>query len=210
MPSVSDTYQVHDSLVLGQRENQRVPIAEQVRQRAEAEEILRRLRSQPGLILADEVGMGKTFVALAVAYCVGLQNPRGPVVVMVPPNLIEKWEQDLDAFCELYVDGRRAVNRAVAKPADLRRQDALRFGSARNSVEFLKLLDDPKKTRCHIIFLAQGAMSRGQTDMWVRLALIRETLRRHSRRQRLSKVKKQIHRFLAELLYAKGQQRAST
>ena len=37
------------------------------RQQMTAAEILRRLEHQPGIVLADEVGMGKTFVALAVA-----------------------------------------------------------------------------------------------------------------------------------------------
>jgi len=37
------------------------------RQERSAREILRRLAAQPGVVLADEVGMGKTFVALAVA-----------------------------------------------------------------------------------------------------------------------------------------------
>ena len=37
------------------------------RQRLTAAEILRRFDGQPGQILADEVGTGKTFVALAVA-----------------------------------------------------------------------------------------------------------------------------------------------
>jgi len=50
-----------------------------------------RLRNQPGVILADEVGMGKTFVALAVAYSIAQHSPRGAVIVMVPANLIDKW-----------------------------------------------------------------------------------------------------------------------
>ena len=73
----------------------RVPAADQKRQREEVEAILARLRRQPGVILADEVGMGKTFVALAIAYSVATRSPRGPVIVMVPANLIDKWEQDL-------------------------------------------------------------------------------------------------------------------
>ncbi|MCH7728771.1 MAG: hypothetical protein IH991_20145, partial [Planctomycetes bacterium] len=84
-----------DELVLGQRANERVPLSEQQRQRGEAEEILWRLGRQPGVVLADEVGMGKTFVALAVIFSVGVQSRKGPVVVMVPPNLVDKWEQDL-------------------------------------------------------------------------------------------------------------------
>jgi len=206
---MSKYFDILDSLVLGQRPNERVPLAEQQRQRTEAEDILSRLGRQPGVVLADEVGMGKTFVALAVAYCVGVQSRKGPVVVMVPPNLVDKWEQDLDAFCVLYLDDTVLVNRHHAQRRDLRQAGALRYGVARHSVEFLKLLDDRPRERCHIVFLAQGAMSRGQTDIWVRLALIRETLRRHGRRERLRKVNRQVHRFLAELLHAKGQQRAS-
>jgi len=123
--------------------------------------------------------------------------------------LVDKWEQDLDAFCALYLQDTVLVNRRCAQPRELRQAGALRYGVARHSIEFLKLLDDKRRERYHIVFLAQGAMSRSQTDIWVRLALIRETLRRHGRRQRLQKVKRQIHRFLAELLCAKGQQRAS-
>ncbi|KKL02781.1 hypothetical protein LCGC14_2626370, partial [marine sediment metagenome] len=196
-------------LVLGQRANERVPFSEQQRQRGEAEEILRRLGRQPGVVLADEVGMGKTFVALAAIFSVGVQSRKGPVVVMVPPNLVDKWEQDLDTFCALYLDNVVPVNRGESDTKELRRPGVLRYGIARHSVEFLKLLDDKPRDRCHIVLLAQGAMSRAQTDIWVRLALIRETLRRHGRRVRLNKVKKQIHRFLGELLYARGQQRAS-
>jgi hypothetical protein len=55
-----------------------------------------------------------------------------------------------------------------------------------------------------LIFLAQGAMGRTQSDKWIRLALIAEALRRHGRGKasRLIQVKKQIHRFLVQLLWA--------
>lgn len=199
---------IPEHFVLGTCEKSRVAIVEQLRQRAETEQILHRLGQQPGVILADEVGMGKTFVALAVSYCVAKQSRRGPVVVMVPPNLIEKWEQDLHTFCSLYLDGVTPFSEnPPAKPRG-KSHATFRYGKAQHSVEFLRLLDDPKD-RCQLVFLAQGAMSRAQTDKWVRLALIRETLRRHGRRAQLAKVKPQIHRFLAELLGAKEEQRAS-
>lgn len=75
----------------------------------------------------------------------------------------------------------------------------------------MKLLDDPPKERCHLIFLAQGAMGRRQTDKWIRLALIAEALRQHGRGKaaRLIQVKNTIHRFLAELLWAIGEERAN-
>lgn len=211
MPRVTDPYSLPADLVLGTRITARVPESDQHRQRREAAIILDRLRTQPGIVLADEVGMGKTFVALAVAYSVAVQSPRGPAIVMVPANLVEKWEQDLKAFCDLYVESRRPVNRNAAPLAELRAPNALRYAIARHSVDFLKLLDDAPRDRCHVILLAQGAMGRRQTDRWIRLALIAEALRRHARggAKRLISVKKQIHRYLAQLLYAVGQERAA-
>ena len=90
---------------MGQRLNDRVPHADQLRQRNEVRAILERLRTQPGVILAAEVGMGKTFVALAVAYARAMSDRRGPAIVMVPAHLLGKWEQDLQTFCELYLEG---------------------------------------------------------------------------------------------------------
>jgi SNF2-related domain len=69
------------------------------RQEVTAQEILLRLARQPGVVLADEVGMGKTFVALAVAASVALSDKqRRPIVVMVPPSLRLKWPRDFDVF----------------------------------------------------------------------------------------------------------------
>ncbi len=210
MPIKGDPYRTPPELVLGAELNNRVPVADQTRQRAEVEAILARLRRQSGVILADEVGMGKTFVALAIAYSVAARNPQGPVIVMVPANLIDKWEQDLTTFCELYIENRRPVCRDGATRKELTASESLRYGTARHSVDLMRLLDDPPRQRCQLILLAQGAMSRRQTDKWVRLALISEALRRHGRgrAERLIKVKQQIHRFLAELLRAIGEEQA--
>jgi len=210
MPGVSDIYKTPPELVLGTRITDRVPQMDQVRQRAEVDEILRRFQAQPGVILADEVGMGKTFVALATAYTIATNSPRGPVVVLVPANLVDKWIHDLKTFCELYVATRRPVQRDVDTTKALRAPNAFRFGVARHSVELLKLLDDDRRDRCHVVFLAHGAMSRRQSDKWIRLALIAEALRRHGRGKasRLIQVKNQIHRFLARLLWAVGEERA--
>lgn len=164
MPRMSDIYSPPTELVLGTRLNARVPESDQKRQRTEVVEILRRLRNQPGVILADEVGMGKTFVALAIAYSVTIRSPRGPVVVMVPANLVDKWEQDLKTFCELYLENRHLLQLDAATRKNLTDPTAVRYGVARHSVELMKLLDDSPRERCHLIFLAQGAMSRRQTD----------------------------------------------
>lgn len=203
-------YTVPPDLVLGKEIQSHVPEADQRRQRAELEEILRRLRTQPGVILADEVGMGKTFVALAIAYSIAMRTSRGPVIVMVPANLVDKWKKDVETFCELYVQNRTALRRRSDTAGKASRSECLRYAVARNSVELMKLLDDVRRKRCHLIFLAHGAMSRSQSDKWVRLALIAGALRRHGRGKanRLIQVKSQIHRFLARLLRAIGQERA--
>src|SRR3954447_15905693 len=123
--------------------NDRVPDEDADRQQRTAEEILRRLRDQPGLVLADEVGMGKTYVALAVAVSViEATRRKHPVVVMVPSAVAEKWPTEWAVFSE----------RCLAPGHGLRASAPLRRGS-----EFLKLLDDPASTRSHIIFLTHGA-----------------------------------------------------
>ena len=210
MSIIDDPYRTPRELILGTRINNRVPETDQKRQRAEVEAILARFRQQPGVILADEVGMGKTFVALAVAYCIATRNCQGPVIVMVPANLIDKWQQDFATFCELYLEDRRPVSCRGTNRKDLTTPNVVRYGIARHSVELMRLLDDPPRERCHIILLAQGAMSRSQTYKWVRLALISAALKKHGRGRanQLIKVKKQIHRFLAELLWAIGEERA--
>ena len=79
MSGVKRAYETPADLLLGLKDNPRVLLTEQKRQRREVEEILKRLKQQPGVILADEVGMGKTFVALAVAYSVAVRDRRAPV-----------------------------------------------------------------------------------------------------------------------------------
>jgi ERCC4-related helicase len=143
------------------------------RQERTAQEILRRLADQPGLVLADEVGMGKTFVALAVAASVALYDAQHrPVVVMAPPSLKQKWPCDFSVFAE----------KCLSSEARYR----VRAASADSAVAFLKLLDDPEERRNSIIFLTHGAMHRGLSDGWVKLAVIQRALRgrRHTKSTR--------------------------
>jgi superfamily II DNA or RNA helicase len=162
------------------------------RQEITAREILNRLSKQPGLVLADEVGMGKTFVALAVATSVALSDQRRrPVVVMVPPSLKEKWPQDFAVFAEKCLPP--DVGRRVRPTTD---------DSAVSSAEdFLRLLDDPIGRRRSIIFLTHGAMHRGLSDGWVKLAIIQRALyrRHHIRPLRIA-----LSRCLGKLLYGLG------
>ncbi|MBI3462527.1 MAG: DEAD/DEAH box helicase family protein [Planctomycetes bacterium] len=162
------------------------------RQELTAREILNRLTNQPGLVLADEVGMGKTFVALAVATSVALSDQRRRlVVVMVPPSLKEKWPQDFAVFAEKCL------------PPDVARRvrPATDDSTANTAEEFLRLLDDPISRRRSIIFLTHGAMHRGLSDGWVKLAIIQRALyrRHHTGRLRIA-----LSRCLGKLLYGLG------
>ena len=162
----------------------RISAEDAARQRQTAQEILRRLDRQAGIILADEVGMGKTFVALAAAVSTALEN-RGkrPVVVMVPPSLREKWPADFDLF------------REKCLPGDL--AERVQYGTAERAVEFLKLLDDPPERRKTILFVTHGAMSRGLRDEWVKLALIYQALRN---RRGVYRLRQALSRVLSQLL----------
>jgi superfamily II DNA or RNA helicase len=55
---------------------------------------------ESGVILADEVGLGKTFIALALADQVIKEG--GMVVIVVPPGLLFQWEAELSKFHKLF------------------------------------------------------------------------------------------------------------
>src|SRR5690606_31523111 len=127
-----------------------------------AEELLRRLETRPGQILADEVGMGKTFVALAVAASVVLASKRKrQVVVMAPPSVLGKWERDFHTFTENCLDG----------------DAGLRCAIARGQVDLLQLLDGPPHRRSHGSCSAHRTMGRRLHDRWVRRARLRESIK---------------------------------
>src|ERR1041385_787945 len=155
-----------------------------LRQELTAQEILYRLEHQPGLILADEVGMGKTFVALAVASAISHARPNdGPVIIMVPPSLKQKWPKDWSVFFEKCLDGKQ-LGHLDAAIAD-------------SGVALLRLLDDPADIRKEIIFLTHGALDRSLTDEWVKFALIRRALRK---RTSMTHVRSALRRFAGRLL----------
>ena len=167
---------------------ERISEADARRQEETASEILSRLSAQPGLVLADEVGMGKTFVALAVAASAAWgDSSHNPVVVMVPPSLKDKWPRDFDVF-------RRSC---LKRPEDA---EKLRAKSASNGVELFKLLDDPVGRRCHIVFVTHGALYRSLADEWTKLAILRHALRC----RRLRRKRDAFPRFAAEIIQTKS------
>jgi superfamily II DNA or RNA helicase len=147
--------------------NDRISREDAERQELAAAEILRRFGRQPGLVLADEVGMGKTFVAMAVAASILIERGQtGPVIVMCPPSLREKWPKDWQVFTEKCLKG-PSKNRFRAARAD-------------SGIDFLKLLDDPEDRRAHIIFLTHGALHRSIGDGFAKLAVIKRAFKGRS------------------------------
>lgn len=173
---------LHPSIDLFVRE--KISREDATRQMSTARALLGRFRDQAGVILADEVGMGKTFVALATAVSVALNDPdRRPVVVMVPSSVREKWPRDFEVFRE------HCVSREVA--------DQLEYGVAWRAVEFLKLIDDPPERRKSLIFVTHNAMSRNLADPFVKFALLRQALKR---RRDADTVSRALTRFAGDLL----------
>ena len=175
-----------DSLCVGGVGDYRIADEDAARQTETARAILERLREQPGVVLADEVGMGKTYVALAVVASVLLATRRGgdPVVVMVPPGLAGKWQREWQQF-----------------KANCVRGDALawmdqRDRFARSPTEFFKLLDDPRDRRARLVWLTTSCFAQGLGDGWVKLALVR-LARRHTKMD--DEGKKRLYKWATDL-----------
>jgi len=129
------------------------------RQRRTAEDILRRLRTQEGVILADQVGMGKTYVAMAVAASQILATPeRARVVVFVPPAVATKWVREWHKFSETLLDSTAGI-RCVEEPI-------------RSGETFLAALDGSPEERPHLIVVTHTAFRADLKDPFVQLALL--------------------------------------
>jgi Helicase conserved C-terminal domain len=129
------------------------------RQRRTAEDILQRFQAQEGVILADQVGMGKTYVALAVAVSTILHtSERAQVVVFVPPAVADKWIAEWEKFSEQLLRSDHGI-RCV--------DEALRSGEA-----LLKALDDPPASRRHLIIVTHTALTSTLKDPFIQLALL--------------------------------------
>lgn len=132
------------------------------RQQATAIAILEDLANQPGVILADEVGMGKTYVALAVAASVltAMRGQGRPVVVMMPPGLSGKWPREWQQFKSLCLTDEKAL-------------DWVRAEHARTPTEFFRLIGYPQRRRPHLIWMTTTCFNAGLNDPWIKLAFIR-------------------------------------
>lgn len=144
-------------------ESARISASDATRQHATVAALLERLASQPGIVLADEVGMGKTYVALGAATISAVRDRgRNPAVVMVPPSLVRKWPREANIFKEY------CIKEGLPVP---------RFAEAHSALAFLRLLDRVPAERPHVVFLSHGAFHLTNIDHWTKLALITRAMK---------------------------------
>ena len=80
-----------------------IPSSDVERQEATVIRALDMLDNRPGIVLADEVGMGKTYEALGVAAAMRHAKPRSRIVVVTPgPDLNQKWHEEFPRFREMF------------------------------------------------------------------------------------------------------------
>lgn len=131
------------------------------KQRRAAAETLRRFAHQPGVILADQVGMGKTFTALAVAVSMILADPaQRPVVILVPKAVARKWINDWKRFAKTYLDAETA--RLIRGPED----PITRPGA------FYSALAKPASTRSHLVVVTHRALSNNAIMQFAEIAAV--------------------------------------
>ncbi len=164
------------------------------RQQETAVSILNDLRKKPGIILADEVGMGKTYVALAVISSVLLstRDTSHPIVVMVPPGLISKWRNDWEDFKQLCLQN-------DSDGSALRR---MRAESAETPTEFFRFLDDKPGKRARLIWVTTSCFHAGLNDGWIKLAFIRLA---RSNSKLNEETKKRIYKWATDMSRLKAQ-----
>ncbi len=93
---------LHGFLHLGARAaDEGIPSADVTRQEDTILHALETLETEPGVVLADEVGMGKTFEALGLIAAVRTRNPSARVLVLTPgPDLNAQWMASTRRFRE--------------------------------------------------------------------------------------------------------------
>ena len=102
-----------------------IPASDVERQEDTVIRALNMLDDRPGIVLADEVGMGKTYEALGIAAAMRHAKPRSRIVIITPgPDLNQKWFEEFPRFKEMFDFGDDIVaTRTVAEfVQELRRQ----------------------------------------------------------------------------------------
>ncbi|MEO2014101.1 MAG: SNF2-related protein [Fuerstiella sp.] len=133
-------------VTLGARaEKDGIPLSDVERQEHTVIRALDMLDERPGIVLADEVGMGKTFEALGIAAAMRHVKKRARIVVVTPgPDLNRKWYSEFSRFKDMYDFG-----------------DDVR--AARRLPEFVELVREHPVVVAPITMFQSGRGSVGQT-----------------------------------------------
>jgi hypothetical protein len=96
-------------LKLGARvEQDGIPAGDIERQEDTVLRAIDMLDDRPGILLADEVGMGKTYEALGIAAVTRHLNSRSRIVIVTPgPDLNSKWFGEFSRFREMFDFGEK-------------------------------------------------------------------------------------------------------
>lgn len=132
------------------------------RQRQTAQELCRRFDAGSDTqLLADEVGMGKSYVALAVMakFVLGLKGADARALLITPPSSVlrSKWEQEIRSFSEAYL--KPAVKGAL-KPLVLKSFWELVANLHDHQNETVKRVSR-ETYRCILLYLWQWAVRKG-------------------------------------------------
>lgn len=87
-----------------------IPAADIERQEDTVLRAIEMLEDRSGILLADEVGMGKTYEALGIAAVTRHLRPRSRIVIVTPgPDLNEKWHKEFSQFRAMFDFGHQVV-----------------------------------------------------------------------------------------------------
>lgn len=126
--------------------------------------IAERLQQQAGVLIADEVGLGKTRLAIALAVCVA--SCGGRVAIMIPPGLTYQWcDEELRGFL-----AQLSALQLPWVPADIRTK-VLRtypdlFDGGKNTVDYPLSKYAPFVFLSHRFGLPQRLPSVKRDELW--------------------------------------------
>jgi len=172
------------------RGTKQIPQVDADRQAQTAAEIVRRLRTQPGVVLADEVGMGKTFVAFAVAAAVihSTNGAKGPVLFLVPSHMLDKWRDDWQKFRDYCV-------------LDSQLKKKLELKTLEHASDLLRERAKPNNERAPVLLMKLSAFTRRLQDPWFKLAIVHACFRAAALG---STVRRRFVKWAPKLLLAKA------
>src|SRR6185312_8047152 len=129
------------------------------RQFKTAKEILARLASRRGVLLADDVGLGKTTVGALVAWVVACQNKR---VRIYAPNevLRRRWAEELERHVPMLPQTMGACGDRI-KPGDIERLTAGRIQVATHHALVKSHGNDEQRTKCDLMIIDEAHRAKG-------------------------------------------------